>query len=171
MASTNKTTNLGLNQWVLSDPFLMEDMNADNRKIDAALGLSPWVKLMDITTQAAAANVEINLSGITLSQYLSLRVYVVSNNTRSNLNLRINKATSAYCWWSNYAQSWQSTSSYTTEGGYVDIDLTAAVVFMDNGRQYSKYTAITPMQITTLDFYDSGNIPIGTRYIVMGVKK
>ena len=38
MASTNKTENIGLNQWVASDPVLREDFNADNAKIDAALG-------------------------------------------------------------------------------------------------------------------------------------
>lgn len=37
MASTNKTTNYGLNQWVSTDPVLMADMNADNAKIDAAI--------------------------------------------------------------------------------------------------------------------------------------
>lgn len=37
MASTNKTENIGLNQWVASDPVLREDFNADNAKIDAAL--------------------------------------------------------------------------------------------------------------------------------------
>ncbi len=37
MASTNKTPNFELNQWVGTDPVLMEDFNADNVKIDAAL--------------------------------------------------------------------------------------------------------------------------------------
>lgn len=37
MASTNKTENYGLNQWVKTDPVLMEDFNADNQKIDQAL--------------------------------------------------------------------------------------------------------------------------------------
>jgi len=37
MASTNKTENYSLNQWVGTDPVLMEDFNADNAKIDAAL--------------------------------------------------------------------------------------------------------------------------------------
>lgn len=37
MASTNKTANYGLNQWVGTDPVLMADMNADNARIDAAI--------------------------------------------------------------------------------------------------------------------------------------
>ena len=32
-----KTTNYQLNQWAKSDRILMEDFNADNEKIDAAL--------------------------------------------------------------------------------------------------------------------------------------
>ena len=36
--STNHTSNYNLNQWVKSDKVLMEDFNADNAKIDAALG-------------------------------------------------------------------------------------------------------------------------------------
>ncbi len=37
MASTNKTPNYALNQWVGIDPVLMEDFNADNAKIDEAI--------------------------------------------------------------------------------------------------------------------------------------
>ncbi len=37
MAASNKTKNYELNQWVGTDPVLMEDFNADNAKIDAAL--------------------------------------------------------------------------------------------------------------------------------------
>jgi len=35
--STNKTEHYQLNQWVKSDQVLMDDFNADNRKIDGAL--------------------------------------------------------------------------------------------------------------------------------------
>ncbi|MEG1242423.1 MAG: hypothetical protein RSD32_05660, partial [Oscillospiraceae bacterium] len=67
MASTNKTANLSLNQWVPTDPVLMEDMNEDNRKLDAALGAAVaairFDKLFDITTTVASPCVELNLSG------------------------------------------------------------------------------------------------------------
>lgn len=35
--STSKTANFQLNQWSLDDPFLMEEFNEDNRKIEAAI--------------------------------------------------------------------------------------------------------------------------------------
>ena len=38
MASTNKTENIQLNQWIKTDPVLMDDMNADNQKLDSAIG-------------------------------------------------------------------------------------------------------------------------------------
>ena len=37
MASTNKTSNYELNQWVKTDPVLMDDFNADNQKIDQGM--------------------------------------------------------------------------------------------------------------------------------------
>lgn len=37
MASTGKTSNYKLNQWIKTDPVLMDDFNADNSKIDAAI--------------------------------------------------------------------------------------------------------------------------------------
>jgi len=36
MASTDKTPNIDLNQWISSDNVLMEDFNSDNAKLEAA---------------------------------------------------------------------------------------------------------------------------------------
>ena len=74
MASTNKTTNLGLNQWVLSDPFLMEDMNADNQKIDEAVCANPYEKLISVITTANALQVDFDLSDIDLTKYAALKI-------------------------------------------------------------------------------------------------
>lgn len=38
MPSTNKTTNLSLNQWVESDRPMRNDFNSDNAKLDLAIG-------------------------------------------------------------------------------------------------------------------------------------
>lgn len=75
MASTNKTANLQLNQWVLTDPLLMEDMNEDNRKLDAAVGASPYVKLMDITSAENAQQIDLDFSGIDLTKYAMVQVF------------------------------------------------------------------------------------------------
>ncbi|MBP8640856.1 MAG: hypothetical protein KBI01_08170 [Oscillospiraceae bacterium] len=94
MASTNKTANLGLNQWVLSDPLLMEDMNSDNQKIDAAVAEQTYKKLISITTAANAQQIDFDLSGIDLSKYASLRIEACYGctpaDTISSLYVRIN---------------------------------------------------------------------------------
>ena len=94
MASTNKTANLGLNQWVLSDPLLMADMNADNQKIDTAFGMSVFSKLMDVTTTANAQQVDLNVSSIDFTKYSMIQVFATikaaPENTALNLFARIN---------------------------------------------------------------------------------
>lgn len=80
MSSTNKTSALGLSQWVLSDPFRMEDFNADNAKIDAAVAAVPYVKLLNVTTNAAATQVDLDLSGIDLSQFSKLEIVASLNS-------------------------------------------------------------------------------------------
>ena len=74
MASTNKTPYYGLNQWAASDPVLREDFNADNAKIDAAIkSAASVVKLKEVTTTAAAQQVEFDLSDIDLDRYQELK--------------------------------------------------------------------------------------------------
>lgn len=74
--SSGKTSALGLNQWSLSDPFLMAEMNADNAKLDAAVGVIPLSRLGQIVTTADADKIDIDLSGIDWSKYQ--RVDIVS---------------------------------------------------------------------------------------------
>ncbi|MEG1165194.1 MAG: hypothetical protein RSD68_02195, partial [Oscillospiraceae bacterium] len=105
MASTNKTANLGLNQWVESDPFLREDANADNSRIDAEtkrlqaqLDAAPYVKLFDVTTTADARQVDLDVSGIDFSKYAMVQLFSnavsrkidSSNNSSQNIRMQIN---------------------------------------------------------------------------------
>ena len=48
-----KTTNYQLNQWAKSDRLRMDDFNADNRKIDAALGTIPKLAVGSYTGDGA----------------------------------------------------------------------------------------------------------------------
>lgn len=81
--SSGKTSTFGLNQWSLNDPFLMEEMNSDNRKIDAAVAAVPVVKLGQITTTADADKIDIDLSEIDWSKYM--RVVIISTLKQSNM--------------------------------------------------------------------------------------
>jgi len=78
LASTNKTANLGLNQWEAMDAVEMVDFNADNVKIDAAVGElrgrgeSPWVKLDEKSYSSHAYTYMLDLSGIDIDEYIEL---------------------------------------------------------------------------------------------------
>ncbi|MGI5985739.1 MAG: hypothetical protein GXY01_10115 [Clostridiales bacterium] len=100
MSSTNKTPNLRLNQWVLTDPLLMEDMNEDNRKIDSTISKIPFSKLMDIKTTADAQQVDIDVSQIDLTQYSMIQIYtdaqVMPKATGQQIYVRINNL-GGYC--------------------------------------------------------------------------
>ena len=94
MSSTNKTSALGLSQWILSDPFRMEDFNADNAKIDAAVARkSEFVKLKEITTTAQATAVEINVQSINFSQFYAIIMQAKLSGT-GNAKLIISPANS-----------------------------------------------------------------------------
>ena len=106
MASTNKTENYGLNQWVKSDPVLMDDMNADNKKIDAAMkGLAEEIKagidgvkaevgmvrLGKYTSGEGVVNISFDLSGINVNDYSKFTLWIGSvEQTLASFMLRFN---------------------------------------------------------------------------------
>lgn len=82
-----KTTNYQLNQWAKSDRVMMDDFNADNAKIDAALKANAdaiaaettarvagdvLVKLKEITVTSEIAQIDMNLSDIDLRSFSKL---------------------------------------------------------------------------------------------------
>lgn len=178
LSSTNKTQNLELNQWVLSDSFNMADFNEDNAKVDAAAGSVPTVKLMDVTLQEQAGTVELNLSGIDLTKYLSLRLYQRSQYT--DINLRVNKISEPYSF-RNSSGNWQKTGKQCCSPmGYIDIELNIKALYIhSNYTIYKAPLSIPPESMVSLDLIrdpnNSGNgtwlYPVGTRFILIGVKK
>lgn len=100
--SSGKTETLGLNQWKLTDAFLMEEMNTDNQKIDAAVkNLNmQQMRLVDLkyvgTTTGDVNQIDIGMSDINFSkwQYIILDVYVTNR-----CNILINGSTSACDYW------------------------------------------------------------------------
>jgi hypothetical protein len=62
MASTNKTANLDLNQWSLSDKPEMADFNADNTKIDTAVSAH---LAENVLTSGGAHGLEVSLGSFT----------------------------------------------------------------------------------------------------------
>ena len=81
-----QTANYQLNQWEKTDRIQMEDFNADNAKIDAALKAEAdaraaaatancYVKLMDITLETECQKWDIDISGIDLRDYQKLEIH------------------------------------------------------------------------------------------------
>ena len=79
-----KTTNYQLNQWAKSDRVMMDDFNADNAKIDAALKANadaiaaetaariaddPYPTICEVVTAQAKTQVSMDLSAVDLTEY------------------------------------------------------------------------------------------------------
>lgn len=105
----------------------MEEMNADNQKVDAAVAAVPYVKLLDVTTETDAAQVELDLSGIDLSPYVKLELialpHITFTDTSAQIYVKLNggascinrpEMSSTSTTWYNYAASFYAS----TQAGY-----------------------------------------------------
>ena len=103
-----KTTNYQLNQWAKSDRIMMDDFNADNAKIDAALKANadaiaetaaafPLVKLKDVTLGAGTQNWSIDVSDIDFTQYARILVLPKLTGNSTDTILRFDQITTGYC--------------------------------------------------------------------------
>lgn len=176
--STGKTENLELNQWVLDDPYLMEEVNEDNRKIDAAI---PRVKLFDITLTSQTANFDLDFSEIDSSQFLTLDFYIsINTSTNSDLPvLRINSFTGDYDVW--YGSGSTVNKMMYVESGHSVLDISDKhrIVWVPPRPGNQKGGSITygglgASRINSFNFFSrTGEIcyPAGSKILVYGVKK
>lgn len=82
--ASNHTTNYQLNQWAKSDRVMMDDFNADNATLDAALKANadaiaaetaariaddPYPTICEVVTAQAKAQVSMDLSAVDLTEY------------------------------------------------------------------------------------------------------
>jgi len=79
MSSTNKTANLGLNQWEASDAVQMADFNADNAKLDDIVGKLKasrleTVLIKDIRENSGVTDINVDLSGVNFNDYLMILI-------------------------------------------------------------------------------------------------
>ena len=77
--ASNQTPNLGLSQWQRTDPFTMDEFNADYAKIDAALGAQPYKVLLRQTLAQNASSILLDLSGIDFTEHPRLRLEVTAD--------------------------------------------------------------------------------------------
>ena len=133
----NRTQNYNLCQWEAADKVQRTDFNADNAKIDAALGgiaarvaaleAKQPVELRRIKLTGATKRITLSLSGIDVTQYdhlrLEFREMVIS---AGSVGMLANGLTSAYQYKSAYSNTSKTENQVTlssagTSLGNVDI--------------------------------------------------
>ena len=113
---SSQTPNYNLNQWSKDDRVLMEDFNADNAKIDAAIGAvaakaaslaaekadkaaldavaaaCPYVKLLDYTSTAAVTRLDVDVYGIDFTPYHKIELFYETPNASAETTMHVNGA-------------------------------------------------------------------------------
>ena len=122
-----KTTNYQLNQWAKSDRIRMDDFNADNAKIDAALKANadaiaetaaafPLVKIKEVTLGSSTAAYTLDVSDVDFTQYHRIELYCSAAYSDLRVTVRVNGQSSGY---HSGAISGGGTGSTATALGYL----------------------------------------------------
>jgi len=189
--STSKTEHIQLNQWAAEDQFLREEFNEDNRKIDQALGQLCYLKLLDVTTDAPAKQVDMDVSHIKFTDYWKLELFLDCPLTGENpLKIWTNQLKSGYesppCDGNRggdyggllvipkpglYPMSFQ----FCRPAAGVPVAAHGHYFYAENsyGHGYSMngLSSVTWDRLTTLSLACDQDIPAGTRVVLMGVKR
>ena len=170
----NQTPNYQLNQWDKSDRIMMEDFNADNAKLDAALSLIPVVELWTTTLTEPALEIDVDVSGIDLTRFSELIAYFHFPAGMEAITTRIfvNHLTEGYP-----SKDGESTSSYM---GSVSLQSTVGVakVNLPVGRRLveNACSAVPTEEITSLNFVgrkttSDKNFAAGTTLQLIGIRR
>lgn len=174
-----KTANVQLNQWDEEDRILRTDFNADNEKLDAAIGAiaaeTRVVKLLDATAEQEAKQIDLDVSGIDLTAYQELWMYLrYGTDTEAGyIQMRLNGISEGYT---------SSSSSYNhCYSANLDNQRGIKKITMELGTQvYVEYLApVAPSAVQTINllgFTKAGyniaaNFSVGTNLQICGVKK
>ena len=186
-----KTANYELNQWDPGDRILREEFNGDNARIDAALAGMPYVKLVDVTTDVAANQVDIDVSKIDFGSFAKIELCIESWNC-GYLSLRVNglivytqQQTSGSA--SGFESTTNALAGFMLENGtpaailLFNTPLPEAYIhcvsFQAASSSYTGYHRVSTCkwkELHTLNVVATGagmTIPTGTRILLYGVRK
>ena len=182
----NHTTNYQLSQWAKSDQVKMEDFNADNAKIDAALkavadskaaiaalnalaarvtaleNKSRFTKLWELTLTAEASSITIPLTGVNWSQWDKVHLEILATNG-SQMEMYFNE----YVWGTTVFYVTNSrpnfTPRYTFYPGFrADRQIEAS--FVD--KRFYKKEPISSLKRLVIRGSDA--MPVGGKFILWG---
>lgn len=165
-----QTTNYQLNQWEKSDRILMEDFNRDNEKLDSALQAIQdgcLVKgLVNVTTEQDANQVDVNLSGIDLTVYQELWVYIRYNEATeaAYIKIRLNGLDSGYTNGSN-TYDYLNLISLNTSIGLVKI---TPLLGRHISGQY--LSSVSPGELTIISFLGVTKTSLTTPALLAGAQ-
>ena len=182
-----KTANYDLCQWDAEDRILREDFNSDNEKIDEAIaGANNTEKLLDITTQEEAVQVELSLEQVEWGKYRDLLLYMETRGVQAsgesgyyNIYVTVDGVSSGYTLYEYGGSSRTSGSiTYIASAEFSSKQIRFPVLaekricYPDDCAKVAMPQEITKSKnITILASRDDCPIPTGSRFILYGVKK
>ncbi len=135
------TPNYKLNQWERHDRVLMDDFNADNAKLDAAIknvssgvtateGKISWLKLLDMTVKTTTDRVDVDVSKLNLTNYhMATLILTWSPNSKNDL-VRLLCNGEADVYHTGTSSSYQALVSFSPAPGHTLMQ-TAEMYFSD----------------------------------------
>ncbi|MCI2059218.1 MAG: hypothetical protein LKJ80_08440 [Oscillibacter sp.] len=187
-----QTTNLHLSQWDASDRIMREDFNRDNAAVEAAFAARPLAKLIGVTTQASAAQIDLDISKLDYTNYSTFlivpRITLVSAVDAGQIYIRLNNAAGLYIMSGSYPERFGTCSPADRPGvGFLVLFITDQMTGLwSRGLLFGNSSAscgeintmigISRAQSgvpSTLNFYEkSGNtLKAGSNITVYGVRK
>ena len=181
-----KTQHYGLCQWDAEDRILREDFNRDNEKIEEALkefqGALPYVKLLDVTTEAEAQQVDLDVSQIDFSPYRRFELEAEIATDGKTMRVLVNGLSEGYLYHNSNGQ--ERSCNYLAEVG------TCRFCFLSRYNAdeqisgmnpwWSRYgfedrycvAPITWRELTAVNLIagNGGKIPAGSRFQLFGLK-
>ena len=190
-----KTTNYQLNQWAKSDRVMMDDFNADNATLDAALKANadaiaetaaafPLVKIKEVTLGSSTAAYTLDVSDVDFTQYYSIELFCDAASTSGGIILQVNGITSGYRQGnaSGGGSGYDSTvANMGALGGKMMFYQPAAGAYVGccyfwgtSANSFSGYQYVAPCtwdNLSTFNLSRKSGIPAGTKIALFGVRK
>ena len=182
-----KTANYDLCQWDPEDRILREDFNSDNEKIDEAIaGANNTEKLLDITTQEEAVQVELSLEQVEWEKYRDLLLYMETRGVQASgesgyysVYVTVDGVNGGYTLYeygggsrASGSITYIASAEFSSKQVRFPVLAESGICYPDDCAKVAMPQNITKSQnITILAARDDRPIPTGSRFILYGVKK